>query len=308
MRFQIREIRVEHQICPLGIDEKSPQISWSLKADEADVLQESYSLEVCREAGEDLILVWKSGEVKTRSSINIAYAGEALLPKTRYRVHLTVRITSGETAEKETFFETGLLNPDLSAWQGAEWIGSPREILTSSRRGVFAIESSFRIQGGVGRGGIVFGAGDRRLLDPAKNEYGISGENYISYELVFPEENENGERARLEIFRVGYAPGDSKDQPFAVTDLPALDRNAFHTLRVEVYGDNAKAFLDGDLIDAALEKNLMGQLESASVPGKVQGWRSGSWKSETSALRAAPSFGKSRDQTWRGGRAFLTAA
>lgn len=81
-------------------------------------------------------------------------------------------------------------------------------------RGVFVLESTFRMKEGSKRAGVVFGANDFRLLDHNQNEYGLEGENYIRYEI-----NRAGETPVLDIYRVGYAKDDKKGR--AVRDSRA---------------------------------------------------------------------------------------
>ncbi len=75
-----------------------------------------------------------------------------------------------------------------AAWEGAEWIGAPHATVCAENRGVFTIESEFRMEGGKGEAGIVFGANDFRLNDHTKNELGMEGENYIRYAVCLEEE------------------------------------------------------------------------------------------------------------------------
>ena len=103
--FKINNIYTEYALCPLGLDEKTPRFSWELAADGQNVMQSSYHITV--RAGEKT--VWDSGEVQGDESYLVEYAGEALLPRTRYEVALTVKNSRGEAAEAETYFETGLM-------------------------------------------------------------------------------------------------------------------------------------------------------------------------------------------------------
>ena len=151
-----------------------------------------------------------------------------------------------------------------AAWEGAEWIGAPHATVCAENRGVFTIESEFRMEGGKGEAGIVFGANDFRLNDHTKNELGMEGENYIRYAVCL----EDGD-ARLEIYRVGYAPEDTAEKPFAVTKLvnwkektqeilTPENADAFHKLTVEVDGNVAYAYVDGILVDAIEEHGFFG--------------------------------------------------
>lgn len=120
------------------------------------------------------------------------------------------------------------------------------------------------MEGGKGEAGIVFGANDFRLNDHTKNELGMEGENYIRYAVCL----EDGD-ARLEIYRVGYAPEDTAEKPFAVTKLvnwkektqeilTPENADAFHKLTVEVDGNVAYAYVDGILVDAIEEHGFFG--------------------------------------------------
>lgn len=119
------------------------------------------------------------------------------------------------------------------------------------------------MEGGKGEAGIVFGANDFRLNDHTKNELGMEGENYIRYAVCL----EDGD-ARLEIYRVGYAPEDTAEKPFAVTKLvnwkektqeilTPENADAFHKLTVEVDGNVAYAYVDGILVDASEEHGFL---------------------------------------------------
>lgn len=249
--MKISRILTEYQERPLGLDVECPRFSWLLEAEEKNVMQTAYR--VCVHTREDE--VWDSGRVGGANSQGIEYAGEPLKPCTEYLVDVTVWDNHGHVTSGSTCFETGFLDPSIDAWEGARWIGAPRYTVCAVNRGVFVLETSFRIEGGRGRAGIVFGANDESLIDHNKNELGLEGENYIRYEI-----NLSGEEPRLDIYRVGYAPGDSAEAPFASVPLVEFengrriiasnDAGGFHTMRIEIDGNNAWTYLDGVLVDA----------------------------------------------------------
>ena len=103
--FEIKRIRTEYAVCPLGLDEKQPRFSWEMTADGQNVMQASCRVTV--RAGEKT--VWDSGVVASSQSDLIEYAGEALAPRTRYEVTVAVKNNRGEGAEASTYFETGLM-------------------------------------------------------------------------------------------------------------------------------------------------------------------------------------------------------
>ena len=120
-------------------------------------------------------------------------------------------------------------------WGKAEWIGSPEITLDAARRGVFGLEAEF-----AGSGGIVFGADDERLKTVRRNIQNQAGEHYISYRLDVAAK-------KLIITRVGYAEGDSADVPFAALDVSNIKPT--NTLRIEITGNNALTYLNGELAD-----------------------------------------------------------
>ena len=203
--MKIEKILIEDQMAPIGLDETAPAFSWILTADEGEknLLQRACRIVVLDEKN----TVWDSKKMETGISTGIIYRGEELKPCTKYLVTIEVWDNHGGKAEAESSFETGFLDSSYDAWEGAEWIGAPHAAVCAENRGVFTIESEFRMAGGKGEAGIVFGANDFRLNDHTKNELGIEGENYIRYAIC----RKDGE-ARLEIYRVGYAPDDTAEK------------------------------------------------------------------------------------------------
>ena len=250
----ITKLLTEYQEHPRGLDEKQPSFSWELSSIRNNVIQSAYWLQIWEEkTGNE---VWNTGKTVSAKAANIVYEGMELEPCTTYKIRLQVWDQEGVKAEKESWFETGLMNPQQEAWEGAQWIAAPRYSVMTRTRGVFRIESTFRMLEGADRAGIVFGEGDYRLEDKTLNEYGISGENYIRYEINLQEEN----HPMLHIYRVGYAPEDSDKKLFGSVELKGQEngeilltpenRDAFHTLSVLVSGNQARASFDGVLVDA----------------------------------------------------------
>lgn len=254
MGFRIKEVLVEYQREPLGLDEREPRFSWVFEADERDMRQGACRVVVSKRVGD--VVVWDSGRLECGESRGIAYAGEVLEACTAYRVLVRVWDGSGMEACGETFFETGLMNFSADeeavrcAWEGAEWIAAPRYSVCARARGVFVLESELRLENGKGRAGVVFGANDFRLLDDAKNEYGIAGENYIRYEI-------NLDEAALDIYRVGYAPGDRADVPFARVPLKPF--------RAEGRGSGALAASEAS--EVLMARETPGVLMARETPG-----------------------------------------
>lgn len=261
--MKIEKVYTEYQEAPLGIDEKTPRFSWKYMDAEPGQMQQSYSICVMEHITGKV--VWDSGRRCGNAMSEIEYEGEKLRECTKYILTVEIWDNAGAHDRKESFFETGLMNPDISAWEGAKWIAAPRFTVRNRTRGVFCIESTFEMTGGAKRAGIVFGAGDYRLMKKSLNEYGIEGINYIRYEI----DCTKPEHSCLNIYRVGYAPEDSKERAFASIALPMLNEDSFaepYTLRVEVIGNQARAFINGRAAGGLITLNPRGKNDVMTYP------------------------------------------
>lgn len=111
----------------LGLDTTAPKFGWQLVSNphERGIYQTAYQLEVKDEAGK---VVWNSGKVPTDVSQHVTYQGKALKPATRYTWKVKIWNNKGETAEKDSWFETSLMtSDDKEGWNGARWIGGSDE-------------------------------------------------------------------------------------------------------------------------------------------------------------------------------------
>lgn len=110
----LKEITVSGRLCPLGTEE-TPRFSWKIDSDEKNILQKSYEIEVRSEEA----VLWESGLIFSDQSVAVLYQGEALKPRTRYRVLVRVTDHGGTLHEGQTWFETGMLRKE--EWKAA-WI------------------------------------------------------------------------------------------------------------------------------------------------------------------------------------------
>ena len=110
------DLKTEYLVNPLGMDEPAPRFSYQL----AGVLaQTARQLRVRNDAGD---VVWDSGWVQDGSSQQIAYAGKALKPFTRYTWQVRVKDEAGQAtawSSEEAWFETGFLG---TPWKHSKWI------------------------------------------------------------------------------------------------------------------------------------------------------------------------------------------
>jgi alpha-L-rhamnosidase len=118
-------LQVDNLTTPLGIDDPVPRFAWRLEDPARGAKQTAYQLLVASSL--DRLLpgkadVWDSGRVESDRSTNLAYAGPALQPSTRYywRVKLWGSAGKPYAPSEVAWWETGLMSQD--AWK-AQWIG-----------------------------------------------------------------------------------------------------------------------------------------------------------------------------------------
>jgi alpha-L-rhamnosidase len=149
------------------------------------------------------------------------------------------------------------MNKTIYAWDGAQWIGSSENRLNAAAQSYFEISTKFKINKG-NKMSLVLGANDFRFFDAFQNVESMNGEHYVRVELDFSTET------TLNIYRVGFAPGDSADKPlYSVKKsshpdtnldelLPVSSKNQQHTL--DVYVEYGQMYFVVDGKDLIVEK------------------------------------------------------
>lgn len=251
---KLSSLKVEYEETPLGIDVEQPRFSWQMESPKQGQSQTAYQIVVTDERG---AAVWNSGKVNSDLSLNISYEGEPLRPRTGYRWSVKVWNQENKILSAESRFETGLMQPHVKAWNGAKWIGGGEDdlVLYPDYLPTFNINYTLQLdrESGTTKGGFLFGANDPRLMDRNKNIYNLQqgrDESYVEVELDISG-LERGETAFLNIYRVGYAPGDVKDKPLQrLAIAPSLinlsNRYNPHTLHLKTMYSVTKFYLDGD--------------------------------------------------------------
>jgi alpha-L-rhamnosidase len=115
---------------PLGIDDRTPRMTWALASERRGVMQRSYRVlvatrpELLKEGRAD---IWDSREVRSAEPFTL-YSGPALRPRTRYLWSVRATTTNGDTSawSPPSWFETALLGP--TEWRG-QWIAGPERAL-----------------------------------------------------------------------------------------------------------------------------------------------------------------------------------
>jgi alpha-L-rhamnosidase len=274
----VTNLKVNYTETPLGIDEETPSFSWQMKAPahSRGYSQKAYQLKVKDKDGR---VVWNTKKVNSGESLNIRYNGEDLQPSTRYRWEVTVWDQRGKTTKEASWFETGLMNPDLSAWDGATWIGGGDDdlVLKADYFNVFRINYSLQLDESSKstKASFVLGANDPRLMDANKNIRGVENgedESYIKFELDTSavDGSETG-LAKFHIYRVGYTKDDSADKPLLSYDIPLNlinDSNKYekHDFYVSSDAGIVSVSLDGT---SDKHKIVKGESSGPGAPGGV---------------------------------------
>lgn len=105
--MKLKDLRIEYQENPIGLDIKKPRFSWKLVSEEQNVMQTAYRIFVSKDNGTS---VWESGKRERASSVLIEYEGTELEACTLYKVIIEVWDNKGNQAVIEGTFETGLLS------------------------------------------------------------------------------------------------------------------------------------------------------------------------------------------------------
>ena len=252
----IKNLRVESLDRPLAVEDKNPFFSWLMESDLTGQKQMAYQIQVFNES--DGKLVWDSKKTESGLSNNIRYEGQPLEPNSAYKWKLIVWDARGKIYNNESRFETGLMNPSLTAWSGAQFIGTNTLTLDAASALLFEINTDFQIIKG-NAVSLILGANDFRLNDRFQNIENVAGENYVRIELDFAGVGtETG--AVLNIYRVGYGKDDSPVKPFKVISsalfpetnineiISGENKDKTHNLSVSVEASNISIKIDGKAV------------------------------------------------------------
>ncbi len=266
----IINLSVDYQEKPLGIDIANPHFSWQMKALDAKrgYAQKAYQI-VVTEANNQV--VWDSKKVNSDISHGIQYAGTPLKATTRYTWKVTVWDNANATVSSSSWFETGLMNPSITAWSGARWIGGGEDDLVfySHYLSVFKFEYGIQLDKATNstKASFLFGGNDKRLMKKALNLMGVeTGDNqsYIAFELDISGVNDSPEGlAKLHIYRVGYTLDDKAEIPFKSLEIPQkLINNANKYEKHKVFADCNfglfELYIDGRENDNKLKEKTTG--------------------------------------------------
>lgn len=249
----IIKLNIEHESAPWCIETPQPEFFWTLCAPERGCRQKAWQM--CVSAGETIL--WDSGKMENEE-MTARYAGHPLSTETTMEAHLTVWDTMGRQASCTVEFRTGLMDADPTSrrWHGAKWIGTGTRSLWAPALSVFQFSGEITLEPGACAASLLFGANDPRLMDRDKNILGVEALRFQSYMMLRLNlaPLEKGENALLEIYRIGYTPGDSREIPLYALSIPeavihAGNANAPHTVKIKAVYGLVDVFVDGTKIN-----------------------------------------------------------
>ena len=122
-QVNVRNLLTENRSNPSGIDVAVPRLSWQLASDRRNVRQAAYEIRVGSDAATVAKgTVWQSGRVASEQSVQVPYAGAALLPGQRYTWQVRVWDSpSGKPSawSAPAYWQMGLMT--AANWK-AKWI------------------------------------------------------------------------------------------------------------------------------------------------------------------------------------------
>lgn len=144
-------LTTEFRTTPLGIDARTPRLSWQLASDARGVAQSAYEVQVATSEADlrrGRALAWASGRVASGTSVLVPYAGTPLRSATRYWWRVRIWEADGKPSawSAPTWWETGLLEP--GDWHAA-WIDPALAGDTVPGLPAPMLRGSFTVQGRV---------------------------------------------------------------------------------------------------------------------------------------------------------------
>ncbi len=119
--LEVRSLRCEYTVDPIGIDAARPRLSWVLESAGRGQKQAAYQILAGRSPEVTEPDLWDSGKVESDRTAHVIYAGKELASGERAYWKVRVWDRDGAVATSPTaFFEAGLLKPE--DWS-AKWIG-----------------------------------------------------------------------------------------------------------------------------------------------------------------------------------------
>ena len=242
---EILNLKTNNYTIPLTVEDANPVFSWEMDSNLIGQQQKAYQIVVTRDS--DGKVVWDSGRVEGSQSNDVYYQGEALTAETAYSWDLTVWDAFGQSYTRETRFETGLMDPTLDAWDGAQFIGSKEMSIDAASCNLFTIETDIEVITGT-KASLIFGADDYRFQNQFQNVWNVGGENYVRLEFDIADVTPEGGQAVLRLYKKGFDDdgvsenGAVSEVLFSETKIPSNvihNENKYGPNNFSIYGCNS---------------------------------------------------------------------
>lgn len=133
-KCELINLTCEYRINPIGIDIKSPRMSWQIKTNDTNIIQTAYEIRVAKsplELKKSNTIIWTSGKVNSAQSVNVEYLGPQVESGKRYYWQVRIWNNKGETSSwsEPSFWEMGILSEN--EWK-ASWITMKEEVSDES--------------------------------------------------------------------------------------------------------------------------------------------------------------------------------
>ncbi|MDB5088786.1 MAG: alpha-L-rhamnosidase [Mucilaginibacter sp.] len=149
--LKVINLKCESRVDPLGIDTRTPHLSWELRSDQRNVLQTGYQILVADDPlllRKDLGNVWNSGRVSSNSSIMNAVKDKLTAATTYYwKVKVWDNKNNTSSWSQIARWQMGLL--ERKDWMSAKWIAY--QVLPDKDRIVPAIHGNGNLALGKGK-------------------------------------------------------------------------------------------------------------------------------------------------------------
>jgi alpha-L-rhamnosidase len=145
-RIAVAQVETNGAQDPLGIDDRTPRLSWQVRGTARGIRQAAFrivvatTMEAARAGRGD---VWDSGRVASPDPW-AAYSGPALASRTKYWWTVRVWTDADEAVSRPAWFETAYLDP--AEWKGA-WIAGPERVDVRTRDAGVADDAAIRAAG-----------------------------------------------------------------------------------------------------------------------------------------------------------------
>ena len=125
-KIKVDQLTCDYSYDPLGVESKTPKLSWIIQSDQNDTKQSAYRIMVANNENhlsKDSANVWDSGKIESSNSVMVPFGGNLLKSGTKYFWKVKVWDQNGNESDWSQIasWQMGLMNAE--DWDNAQWIG-----------------------------------------------------------------------------------------------------------------------------------------------------------------------------------------